>query len=65
VPLHNCTENEYFYLTQGLGITLQVFWRQGDNPPSVKDLQLKITCKIAEHRVLIFEKNAKTRETVF
>jgi hypothetical protein len=37
-----------FYLTQGLGITLQVFWRQGDNPPSVMDLQIKVTCKIAE-----------------
>jgi hypothetical protein len=40
-----------FYLTQGLGITLQVFWRQGDNPPSVMDLQIKVTCKIAEQIV--------------
>jgi hypothetical protein len=48
VPLHNCTENEYFYLTQGSGITLQVSRRQGDNPPN---LQIKLPAKLQNRNI--------------
>jgi hypothetical protein len=66
VPLHNCTENENFYLTQGLGITLhslQVSPRQGDNPPSLKDLQIKLPVTFQNNDTESVEDDGKSLTT--